>query len=124
MNNVRSTNYDAFAKLGLDKESARVQRDGEETSGTAVYKKMDDDVKALKERLRAAGVNRIVAGINADEESDYDSEDPEDDEKKAKPAAEKIDEPLHVPKLGKELPTPKVDRGGIPRPAANNNFMK
>jgi len=119
MNDCKNTNYDAFAKLGLDKESARVFEEGAETSGRSVYNRMDEDVKALKERLRAAGVNRIVAGINAAEESEYDSEEPEEDDK----TPTKVEEP-HVPKVGKELPTPKVDRGGIPRPAATNNFMK
>ena len=34
---VRTTNYDRFAKLGLEKESARVAKEGPSKSGTNVY---------------------------------------------------------------------------------------
>jgi len=72
MNEVRSDHYQSFAKLGIEKETVRVSARGE--SGANVYKQMEEEVKLLKERLRTAGVNRIAADINAEQN---DSEDPD-----------------------------------------------
>ena len=77
MNEVRTTHYSDFAKLGIEKEKARVENQGEEKSGKNVYSKIDAEVKQLRERLKQAGVNRTVAGINAEEE--YDSEEENED---------------------------------------------
>ena len=72
MNEVRSDHYQSFAKLGIEKETVRVSARGE--SGASIYKQMDEEVKLRKERLRTAGVNRIAADINAEQN---DSEDPD-----------------------------------------------
>ena len=52
---------------------------------------MDEEVKALKARLKAAGVNRTVAGINAAEEEEYydEEDDGADEEKKEKEEEDK-----------------------------------
>lgn len=73
MNEVRTDHYSDFAKLGIEKEKDRVENQGQEKSGKNVYSKINAEVKQLRERLKQAGVNRTVAGINAEEE--YDSEE-------------------------------------------------
>lgn len=77
MNDVRTDHYSDFAKLGIEKEKARVENQGQEKSGKNVYSKIDAEVKQLRERLKQAGVNKTVAGINAEEE--YDSEEENED---------------------------------------------
>lgn len=77
MNDVRTDHYSDFAKLGIEKEKARVENQGQEKSGKNVYSKIDAEVKQLRDRLKQAGVNRTVAGINAEEE--YDSEEENED---------------------------------------------
>lgn len=76
MNEVRTQHYDSFAQLGVDKESHRVATEG--NKGRA-YDKINEEVKQMKERLKAAGVNRIIAGINdeAAAEEEYYSEEEE-----------------------------------------------
>jgi len=72
-----------------------------------------------------AGVNRTVAGINADDE-DYESEEeagPANKNDSAKKAVKtSVEQPSHMPRIAgttmKDLP--KVDRGGIPKPVTNN----
>jgi hypothetical protein len=124
MNEVRSSHYSDFAQLGLEKGK---------NSKTDAYKQMNEKVKEIKERLKAAGVNKTVAGVNAEEEYEYYDE--EDDEEQAD---KKLDSPdkgesrnsditavldsSHMPRIGgttmKEMP--KIDRGGIPKPIQNN----
>lgn len=77
MNDLRTDHYSDFAKLGIEKEKARVENQGQEKSGKNVYSKIDAEVKQLRDRLKQAGVNRTVAGINAEEE--YDSEEENED---------------------------------------------
>ena len=48
----------------MTKESSRVATEGKQKSGNSVYKQIEDEVKQMKERLKAAGVNRIIAGVN------------------------------------------------------------
>jgi hypothetical protein len=50
--------------VGIEKEKARVAAEGEEKSGSKVYSQMNEEIKKMKERLKVAGVNRIIAGIN------------------------------------------------------------
>ena len=108
---------------------------------------MNEEMKELKERLKVAGVNRVVAGIDAAQDEEEEYYDEEEDEAEAEVVTEKaiertpevlhqedvtarapIDEVIHVPKIGantaKEFS--RVDRGGIPRPKAmmNDNFLK
>jgi len=52
---------------------------GEEKSGNAVYSKIKEEVKHLRERLKAAGVNRDIPGVTEEEEY-YDEEDDEKDD--------------------------------------------
>ena len=85
MNEVRTEHYSDFAKIGLEKEKARVENQGQGESGKSVYSKIDAEVKQLRERLKQAGVNRTVAGINAEEE--YDSEEENDQEQAEKKLA-------------------------------------
>ena len=70
MNEAKTDHYDDFAKLGKIKEHSRVTAFGGEASGKSVYKKINDEVKQLKERLKAAGLGGTVAGINADDPND------------------------------------------------------
>ena len=64
MNEIRTQHYDSFAQLGVEKESARVAQEGEAKSGNSVYNQINEQVQMMKERLKAAGVNRIIAGVN------------------------------------------------------------
>lgn len=129
MNEVRTRQYDSFAQIGLEKEQTRIELEGNQTSGKSVYKNIDDEMKILKERLKNAGVNRIVAGIDANEkDSEEEYDDEEDDDPVAKAEKQAAEEESHVPKLG-GMTTPKqlpkgIQGGGIPRPAAQNNFLK
>ena len=97
MNDVRAKHYDEFAKLGLEKESSRVATQGKAKSGKSVYKQIDEEVKQMKERLKAAGVNRIIAGINdekvEEQEYDYESEDDAND------ATESPEKPKQEPEV-------------------------
>jgi len=64
-------------------------------------------MKILKERLKNAGVNRIVAGIDANEkDSEEEYDDEEDDDPVAKAEKQAAEEESHVPKLG-GMTTPK-----------------
>ena len=86
---------------------------------------MDEEVKALKARLKAAGVNRTVAGINAAEEEEYYDEEDEDEEKdagSAKKVASPEKEENHVPKVAGSSMT-DFKKAGIPRPPVHNNLI-
>ena len=99
---------------------------GQANSGKSVYKQMDEEVKELRARLKAAGVNRTVAGINAaeDEEEYYDEE--EDGEEQAPGSAEKVESPerqdSHVPKIAGSSMT-DFKKAGIPKPPVHNNLI-
>ena len=45
MNEVRTEHYSDFAKIGLEKEKARVENQGQSESGKSVYSKIDAEVK-------------------------------------------------------------------------------
>ena len=98
---MRTTHYGDFAKLGLDKEAARAEDEGAEASGDAVLNRMDREMKELKDRLKNAGVEKMVAGIDASQEDEYEYYDEEDEEEEeeteggAEKAVEKTPEVLH-----------------------------
>lgn len=123
MNECRATNYGDFAKIGMEKESARVQAGGVEKSGENVYKHIREEVKAMKERLRAAGVDRTEGGLNAEDSEDSEYDDEIDDTKKA--SADKSGEKQeHMPRIGANSTGKdfsKMAGGGIPRPVAKEN---
>ena len=89
VNEVRTVHYDSFAQLGVEKESHRVATEG--NKGRVAYDKINDEVRQMKERLKAAGVNRIIAGINdeaaADEEYYSEEEEGEGEEEKDRQAS-------------------------------------
>ena len=81
MNEVRDDHYDDFAKLGVEKESNRVAKEGNQKSGENVYKHIKAEVEQMKERLKAAGVNRAIPALD---DLEYDSEEPSEDESSPK----------------------------------------
>ena len=97
MNEVRSDHYDSFAQLGAGKESSRVAASGEAKSGKNVYKQISEEVKQMKERLKAAGVNRIIAGINDQEREDEEYYDEEEEEEAAAKETEEQSKPSEEP---------------------------
>ena len=66
-----------------------------------MYRKIDEEMKQLKDRLRKAGVNRIVAGIDATAEAEEEEEEGEeyndDDDPVAKAERQLAEEERHVP---------------------------
>lgn len=128
MNQIRAQHYDSFVQLGMEKESSRLAADGKDKSGNKIYDSIKDELKGMRERLKAAGVNRIIAGINDEEE--YDSEEDEgtkdkDEEVQQVTSPEKAKQPEASASAEQPLHVPRVIGGGIPRPApAQNNFMK
>ena len=89
MNEVRRDHYDSFVQLGGAKESSRVDTEGKKKTGNSVYKQIEEEVKQMKERLKAAGVNRIIAGVNDQEEEEYESEDETNDATEEPPEKQK-----------------------------------
>ena len=64
----------------MTKESSRVATEGKTKTGNSVYRQIEEEVKQMKERLKAAGVNRIIAGVSDQmEEEEYESEDETND---------------------------------------------
>ena len=133
MNDVRTRQYDDFAKIGLEKEKTRTDQEGDKKSGSSVYKSINDEMKILKERLRSAGVNRIVAGIDANEEEEYYDEEEDNEAQPDDPVAKaqkQMEEEGHVPKIAggisatPQQQTTKTPGGGIPRPSVKDNFIK
>lgn len=79
-------------------------------------------MQELKARLKAAGVNGTVAGINAeDEDEEYDSEEEEDDGGlgSAKKVASAEKDESHIPKIAGTSMT-EFQKAGIPKPTHNN----